>query len=200
MMKARHTLTATITVLGIIFVLAAADATLVERDWLSTAWLATEEPEPEPEEPTPVIGVRKTDGADVRETLVQQGLKFQDSDERTLIGQIIPESDATVNTLLILKNSDRTGLIAWVDAPNVQRYFLALKEALHASFSPEVTDLIDETQQRDGQPSRSILSFRDPKLSEERIVFLRIRQRLVELHVADGKDDIIFDLVEELSK
>ena len=51
-----------------------------------------------------------------------------------------------------------------------------------------------------GRPTRNLLTFLDPGLSSERIVFVRVRERLYELHVAPGKDDVLFELVEALTQ
>ena len=91
-------------------------------------------------------------------------------------------------------------MISWLETPDVKILFLALKEALHSSFSPELQDLVDEKQQRRGKPPRELLTFLDPAISEERLAFVRVRDRLYELHIPEGMDDAIFGLIEELTK
>jgi len=98
-----------------------------------------------------------------------------------------------------VKDGDRIGLIAWADSPQVKIYLLALKEALHSTFSPEMRDLVDEAQEREGKALRNLLTFLDPAINEERVVFIRIRERLYEFHVAEGKDAVVFDLIETLT-
>jgi len=77
---------------------------------------------------------------------------------------------------------------------------LALKEALHTTFSPEMRDLVDEVQTREGRPPRNLLTFLDPAINSERVVFIRVRERLYEFHIAPGRDDSIYDLIESLTQ
>lgn len=144
-------------------------------------------------------GIRRKRGPNVRETLTQLQFNFQDTKESNILGMVIPQ-DVTVESQVILAKKDRAGMIAWTETPKVKQYFLALKEALHSSFSPQVTDLLDETQTRDGKPPRNLLTFLDPGISEERIVFIRIRTRLYEFHIAEGHEETIFNLIEELTQ
>ena len=155
---------------------------------------ATEEPE---EEET--IGVRRSTGPDVLQEILDQGLTHTTTSEKTLLKKIVP-SDLTVHSHAILADNDRAGSISWIDSTKVKIYFRALKEALHTSFSPSVSDLIDETQRVKGRPTMNLLTFFDAELSPERIVFVRVRQRLYELHVTEGNDDAIFALIDELTK
>ena len=113
---------------------------------------------------------------------------------------MIPEGAAEVHTYALLLHGDRAGLIAWTESAEVKNYFLALKEALHASFSPRVKDLLDETQRIPGKPPRNFLSFLDECLSPERLVFLRVRERLYEIRITEGNDEAIFRAVDELTQ
>jgi len=155
-------------------------------------------PQP-PTEPAPPGAVRRSRGPDVMQTLVTLGLRFQNPDEGTLLEMIIADG-TTVYSQVVTKGGDRSGLVAWAESPRVKVHFLSLKEALHSSFSPGVQDLIDETQRVPGRPVQNLLTFLDPGLSEERLVFIRVRERLYEFHVAEGKDDEMFGLIEELTK
>jgi hypothetical protein len=145
-------------------------------------------------------GVPKSSGPNVLQTLTTLGFEIQDSSELTILRSVIPEQEATVMTKALLRNGDRAGLIAWTESPQVKIYFLSLKEALHASFSPRVEDLLDELQRIPGKPPRNFLTFLDPALSPERMVFLRIRERLIELRIAEGHDEAMFKLVEALTQ
>ena len=184
------------------------DALLLEQDILAD-WRT-----PVPAEPTeqtanssassqanvPLEGVQKLAEPDVTQVLQVLGFEQTAVDEITLIEQIVPSELAETEKYVILKNGDRAGIIAWVDSSQVKMFFLALKEALHSTFSPQVQDLVDETQQRASKPTRNILTFKDPQISEERVVFVRIRQRLYEFRVADGMDQPLFELVETLTE
>ncbi|MCF7844691.1 MAG: hypothetical protein K9M03_02590 [Kiritimatiellales bacterium] len=143
--------------------------------------------------------VQKTYGPDIMETIVSQRFAFDKTGETSLIERIITDGTA-VESLTLMKDGDRIGLAAWTESPRVKVYFLALKEALHTSFSPQVQDLIDETQREPGRPIQNLLTFFDPAISEERLVFVRVRERLFEFHIAQGKDDVLFGLIEELTK
>lgn len=199
MSQKKHFKRTALTFIAILLAIGATDALLLENKLLESPQ-QSETAEGEEDASLPPGAVRKGSGPNVLRVLEKEGLKATDTSERTLIDQIIPHEEVAVETRALLKQSDRVGLIAWVDSPAVTKYFLALKEALHASFSPDVTDLIDEEQQRPGKPKRSLLTFLDPGLSEERIVFLRIRQRLYELHIAEGKEEMVFELIEELTR
>lgn len=147
-----------------------------------------------------INGIVKITGPDVGATIAQVGFTAQDTTELSILRTVVPQQEATVHSQVLLKNGDRAGLIAWVESADVKDYYLALKEALHSSFSTQVRDLLDETQQQPGRPTRNLLTFLDPGLSSERIVFVRVRERLYELHVAPGKDDLLFELVEALTQ
>lgn len=145
-------------------------------------------------------GVRKAMGPDVLSTLARLGLEVEASDELTILRTVIPAQEAHVEVHVLLRNGDRAGLIAWTESPQVKNYFLALKEALHASFSPHVQDLLDETQRLPGKPPRNFLTFLDEGLSAERLIFLRVRERLYEIRIAEGNDEAMFQLLEELTQ
>lgn len=194
-------------ILLLLFGIGLADALLLEQDILAD-W---RQPQP-PVEVTgqvqssssqtslPTEGVQKLAEPNVAHVLQVTGFSTASTDEITLIEQIVPPELASTEKLILLKDGDRAGVMAWVDSSQVKIFFLALKEALHTTFSAEVQDLVDETQQRAGKPTRNLLTFRDPEISEERVVFIRIRKRLYEFHVADGMDQTIFELVETLTE
>ena len=146
------------------------------------------------------MGIKKATGPDVLLTLTRLGFEIERSSELTILRTVIPEGAAEVNTYALLLNGDRAGLIAWTESAEVKNYFLALKEALHASFSPRVKDLLDETQRIPGKPPRNFLSFLDEGLSPERLVFLRVRERLYEIRITEGNDETIFRAVDALTQ
>ena len=144
-------------------------------------------------------GVRKKAGADVLQMTVAQGFTFEDTQQETLIGGMAGTRVA-VQTKVLLKDGDRAGLMAWMETPDVKTWFRTLKEALHPLFSPEVKDLLDEIQRQEGRPPRNFLTFLDPGISEERLVFVRVRDRLFEFRIAEGKEDAMYQLIEALTK
>ena len=209
-MRMRNTTTLTVGLLTVLVVLVAVDALSIENKRLLTQADIPKEtentpPKPQiPEEnemPEPQVGTPKMQGPNVPKVLsAEEFTVAEPKKERSLIQQVIPEGIADIQTKILLKDGDRVGLIAWTESPQVKIYFLALKEALHSTFSPKMRDLVDEVQTREGKPPRNLLSFLDPAINSERIVFIRIRERLYEFHIAPERDDVIFDLIESLSR
>ena len=158
-------------------------------------------PDTVPSEPMPPNaggGVTKQTGPDVGEALASLGLEAKEGAERSILRRVIRE-DVTVQTSIVLKDGDRIGMISWTQSPLVKNYFLALKEALHTSFTPQMKDLVDETQRPEKKPVRNFLSFRDLGLSPERMVFVRVRDRLYEFRITEGAEERMFMLIEELT-
>ncbi len=148
---------------------------------------------------TGIVAPAKSGGTPVEQILKAQSMEFSSTSEQSLLVRIVPEP-SIVRTQVLLKNGDRLALVSWMESPSVKTYFNSLKDALHASFSDKVSDLRDETLTAPDKPTVNFLTFRDPTIAPERLVFLRIRERLFELHVADGKDVQIAALLTELSR
>ena len=142
-------------------------------------------------------GVEKQSGPAIESVLEKLQMTSGPASEASILSRVVPDA---VTTWVLLKNGDRAGMISFVDSPNVKTYFIALKEALQKSFSPGLKDLLDETQEREGKPIRNILTFFDPAISEERTIFVRVRERLYEFHIAKDKDGDIFALVDALTE
>ena len=143
-------------------------------------------------------GVRKLSGPNIEETLASLSLASTATEQMSIIRRVIPEK-IPVTTIVVMKDGDRVGLLSSTESPQVKTYFLALKEALHTSFTPDMRELVDETQQRPGHPVRNFLTFFDPGIDTERLVFVRVRERLYEFHIAEGKDDDMFAVIEALT-
>lgn len=141
-------------------------------------------------------GVAKADGANVQEILRAMGYAVQPSEDLTFLAQVSREQ--RVETLVILQNGDRVGSVSWIDG-DAKSAFIALKEALLSAFSANVENLSDTTVQQPGAPTRNILTFRDPALSEETLTFVRVRERLYEFHAADGKETAVTQAMEALT-
>lgn len=146
-----------------------------------------------------VEGVAPEDGPGIEDTLAVMQLTASQGREDSVLRDVLPQ-DWEVSSAVLLKNGDRIAYFAWTEGGQVKTYFSALKEALHGSFSEELRDLIDQTQEREGKPVRNILSFTDPKIFEERMVFVRVRQHLFEFHVAPGKDAEVDQLIDALTE
>ena len=155
-------------------------------------------PNPNPN-PNPNPGVIKKRSPKVREIATVRGFVLQDTRDALFLPQVVPQDKATIETAVLLKDGDRAGVIAWTEGSDVKLYFRALKEALHSFFTPAITDLVDEMQRQDGRPPRNFLTFLDAGISEERIVFVRVRDRLYEVHIAGGKEEEMFGLLDALS-
>jgi hypothetical protein len=147
---------------------------------------------------SPTGGVKKQNGPDVAQTVDGLGFTTTDTNDLSFLAQIAG-SGAQIHAIAVLKDGDRAGSITWIDSTNVKNYFIALKEALLTAFSPQMTDLKDETQQGENMPVRNYLTFLDPTLSTERLVFVRVRERLYEFHIATGKEDIMNALIDAMT-
>ncbi len=144
------------------------------------------------------LGVAKMGGVPVEDILKKNGIAASDVQEQSLIARVAASKTA-VHTVALLKNNDRIALMVWIETPDVKDYFQAIKDALHASFSPAVTDLKDVTDTLPSGATRNSLSFKDPAIGAERMIFVRIRQQLFEFHVTDGKDKDVQGVIEALS-
>lgn len=140
----------------------------------------------------------KKSGTDPLAIVSQLNFTAEETDQRSLLSAVVKEP-SLVTTRVLLQDGDRAGLLAWIETPNVKEVFLVLKDSLATLFSPEVRDLLDEMQAPEGKPPRNFLTFLDPALSEERFVFVRVRERLYEFHIAPGKDEAMYKLVEALT-
>ena len=145
-------------------------------------------------------GVARNQGLDVKDVLQNRDFTLADVHEKVILEDIVPQNEAALQSYVLLKKGDRIGMIAWTDSPKVKEYYLALKEALHSAFTEKVQNLLDETQRREDRPIRNLLTFIDTGLFPERIVFVRVRERLYEFHVKEGSSEEIFNLIEELTQ
>lgn len=187
-MTTRTKVITTGVVLALLIGLTAADA-LVNKSHLS-AYL----PDLGISETAPA-GVAKMSGPNVAQAVIDLGFTAQQSAELSLVEQVVG-TKAKVEGLKILKDADRAGSVTWIDSPDVKTYFASLKESLLSSFSSGVRDLKDTTDARAGMPVRNILTFTDPALSEEQLMFVRVRERLYEFHIAKGKEETMNAVIE----
>ena len=187
--------------LAVLLILGTTDALLTIEESPFTTLTADQVIEPtQPTEPAVEPGgVKKISGPNVDEVLAEMEFTVRETSESMLLSQVIQEDGSKVTEVALLKDGDRAGVLAWTESPKVKIYYLALKEALHSSFTPAVTDLVDETQRIEGKPPRNFLTFMDTGISEERIVFMRVRERLYEIHIAKNSDDVVFELIDLLT-
>lgn len=152
--------------------------------------------EPQPTNGGETGGVAKAGEADVEATLTAMGFTLAPSEDLTFLAQV--SRDQEVQSFTILQNNDRVGSVSWIDGDS-KAAFISLKEALLSAFSDQVTGLSDKTVQDEGKPTLNVLTFRDPALSEETLTFIRIRERLYEVHTALNKQDAVNAAVEALT-
>lgn len=145
------------------------------------------------------VSTKKASGIAIDDIFSKLQLVAQPTSEASFLLLTAPDKTA-VKTAVLLRNNDRAFLLSWLDSDNVKPIFASLKQALQEQFSGKVTDLVDETRTPDNGPLVDYLSFLDPALSAERIVFLRVRTRLYELHVAKNGEDLLGRLIEEMSR
>lgn len=192
---------------SILLALAVVDASLTE----STA----PEAETPPPRPPPVEGAPASDTPlpeeapapelpaqsrpDVLAILDAQDITAEGTNELSLLRRVVPPG-FPVETRVLLQEGDRLGLLSWTETPDAEVFFLSLKEALHESFSPDVRDLLDGVLEREGKIPSFTLTFLDPTISSERITFLRNGQRLYELRITEGREDVGTALVDALSE
>lgn len=144
----------------------------------------------------PSAAVPKSSGPAVKTVITEAGLEVHSSAEPTFLSQIIQKG---LTSSTILKDGDRAGSVTWVESPDVKNSFIALKDGLLESFSAGLTGLNDTTEQEPGRPVRNILRFTDPALSDEELVFVRVRERLFEFHIAPGSEETMNALIDALT-
>lgn len=142
---------------------------------------------------------KKREGPNVNDVLAVQGLATQATREASILAMVIPNNPA-ITTVALLSQNDRAALFSWIDSPDVKDIFGGVKESIQQSFSPEVTGLIDETRTQEDGPTFDYLTFTDPAISAERVVFVRVRTRLYEFHIVKGKEELIYRLIGELTR
>lgn len=135
----------------------------------------------------------------VLDILTTMQFTAQESSEDALLRQLAAGDDIPVHTLVLLAENDRSALLAWIKSPDAGQYFSALKEALSASFSPDLQDLRDDREELPENRARDILSFRDRALSAERITIVHTGNTLYELHIADGQEERMSALIDALT-
>ncbi len=135
----------------------------------------------------------------VDQALDQLGFTVQNSREDNVLKEIMP-AERTVEMRVLLTGDDRVTFIAWTEGDDVKTYFTALKEALQSSFSPQVSNLIDRTDTLPDGGDRNVLGFNDPGIHEERMVFVREGNRLLEFHIAPGREGQIETVIEALTQ
>lgn len=194
-MSSPHKLAVTLAYILVLGSIGATDAYLT-RDRIV---IPARTPTPDSGSASSADGIEKNSGANVFETLSRFNLATQTTREESLLRRIIP-SDVIVESRVLLRGNDRIAFFSWVESPDVKSYAIALKEALHASFSDDLQDLVDEVQEDPELPTRDVLTFLDPAIHEDRLLFVRVRQRLYEFHIAPGREPEVQELLDALTE
>lgn len=142
---------------------------------------------------------KKSAGVNVQEVFGTLQLSPTPSGEAGFLF-FLAKDRSKVQTYVLLKNNDRAFLFSWIEEDDVKVIFNSLKQALSEQFSGKLEDLIDETQYPDNGPPRDVLSFFDPALSPEKITFLRIKNRLYEIHTSKNAETLLPALIDALSQ
>lgn len=144
-------------------------------------------------------GVARQRDPDVFEVLRGLNIETSLTQKKSLLSRITP-AGIPVTSRVLLQNGDGIGSFSFVQSPDVRALFMALKEALHQSFSKDVQDIVDTVEAPPDRPVRNILSFTDPALGTEKIILIRVRERLYEFHLAQGKEEIVEELIDKLTE
>lgn len=119
--------------------------------------------------------------------------------EQSLIEQAAGSS-VEVKKFALLRNNDRAFFFAMIEGTSVKKVLATLKQNLQEQFSADLKELKDQTLTSDDGPPADLLSFIDPKISPEPLLFLRVRDRLYELHVAENGQDLLEAMLRELRR
>lgn len=144
-------------------------------------------------------GVSRQRDPDVFGALQALQITTSPTEQRSLLSRIVPEQ-VPLTSRVLFQNNEGIGFFAYVQSADVRAYFTALKDALHQSFSKDVRDLVDTMEAPTDHPVRNILSFVDPALSDDKIILVRVRERLYEFHVPLEKEPIILSLIDKLTE
>ncbi len=142
---------------------------------------------------------KKQSNVNVDNVLASLQLVARPTDEASLLALTVNDP-SLVKTMALLRNNDRALLFAWAEGDQVKTILSAIKQALQDQFSGKLSGLVDETRTQENGPPYDILSFTDPAISTERIIFLRVRNRLYEIHVAANGADVVDALLAALTK
>ncbi len=144
-------------------------------------------------------GIARQRDPDVFEVFQEMGIETSSTKKESFLSRIVP-SQIPLTSRVLLQNNEGLGFFAYAESPDVRAFFTALKEALHQSFSDDVRDVVDIVEAPENRPVRNVLSFVDPSLSNDKIILLRVRERLYEFHVPEAKEPVVRALIERLTE
>jgi hypothetical protein len=125
--------------------------------------------------------------------------------EKSYLKRVIPESSILRSIVILKKESDlgsdidRVASAYWFRSTHADILMKTLTSQMFDLLSANVENLIDEDLHREGYATIDMLAFNDPALSEERIIFVQIRDELYEFHTLVDKEELVMGLVLEVA-
>lgn len=144
-------------------------------------------------------GVARKRDPEVFSVLQSLSIETSQTQKVSLLSRIAPP-DVVVTSRVLLQDNEGLGYFAFVQSPDVRAIFAALKDSLLQSFSKDVHDVVDVVEAPEGRPIRNVLGFSDPSLSKDKIILVRVRERLYEFHVPEGKEPVVRVLIDRLTE
>lgn len=181
----------TVTILVVAFVLSwgMIDAVVVVVERRGQGQTQTLDAAVRPEEP---------DVADFARSL---GFEVQVVDpSSSVLQRIVDDADRQeIRSAVLLWSGDRSGRVTWFSSHVVKDVFRRVKVSTYEVFSGDVRDVRDETVRlRDAAPFE-VFAFTDPRIGEERLMFVRLKSLLIEISVAEGQEAVIQALLVRLA-
>ena len=112
-----------------------------------------------------------------------------------MLDQLLPQEE--IHKFTLLQEHDRIGSISFVRTEDAFDLFLALKQTLSLSFSPDVRNLKDE-QKTSNKGQSLLLQFYDPALNSESMILGASVDFLYEFHSVEEHTETMQDLIKNL--
>jgi hypothetical protein len=144
------------------------------------------------------VSLKKKSSVDVATTLASLQFTSTATSERGLLQG--SAGSVEIHTSVLLLQNDRAAYFAWIENDDAKTILQKLKQTVQDQFSPQLKDLIDETLIPADGPPVDVLSFLDPAISAEKVIIIRVRNRLYEFHVAVGSEGVVSQLIAALSR
>ena len=109
-------------------------------------------------------------------------------------------SSNQLRSVVLMRDDDRVAAAFWFSDPDTEGSMDTLTAYVFDLFSEDVQRLIDKPIHREGFALIDLLAFTDPALSEERMVFAKIRDSLYEFHVAEENEGWVQELLLEIAR
>jgi len=109
-------------------------------------------------------------------------------------------SSRQLRSVVLMRDDDRVAAAFWFSDPDAKGLMDMLTAYTFDLLSKDVQRLTDEPIHRNGFAPIDLLAFTDPALSEERMVFAKIRDSLYEFHVSEEKEGWVQGLLLEIAR